>query len=187
MSGVVEASKPGFGVRMARWGIPLIFAATQLFRRPPRSPRSVSVHRYGEHPDENLEWIEARVDAPRRAPIVYIHGGGWIAGRKELYTRYLSFLADAGYPIFNLEYPMAPENPHPGILRSLLKALDWIRECQSERRPTRLLLLGDLRHPGGDPSTLQQLRTQAASGESDPPVHHARAPRQAPHHSRIGG
>ena len=141
MSGVVEARKPGFGIRMARWGIPVIFGATQLFRRPPRPPGSVSTHRYGEHPDENLELIAPRGDVPERSPIIYVHGGGWIAGRKELYTRYLSFLAEAGHPIFNIEYPMAPENPHPGILRSLLKALDWIRENHGEIRGT--CLMGD--------------------------------------------
>ena len=64
--------------------------------------------------------------------MVYVHGGGFIAGRMESYTRFLSFLAEAGHPVFNLEYPPAPENPHPGILRSLLGAMDWIEEHHPE-------------------------------------------------------
>ncbi|MBW2361948.1 MAG: alpha/beta hydrolase [Deltaproteobacteria bacterium] len=97
--------------------------------------------KYGTDPAERLEIIEPRAAAPSRAPIVYIHGGGWIAGRKESYTRYLSFFANAGYPIFNVEYPLAPEHPHPGILRSLLGALDWIRTNHSET--TGFHVMGD--------------------------------------------
>ena len=40
--------------------------------------------------------------------------------------------AAAGHPVFNVEYPLAPENPHPGVLRSLFRALDWIRERDPE-------------------------------------------------------
>ena len=128
MSPVVEPRQANLTVRATRALVAVVFGATQLLRRPPRPPGAVTESAYGPDPAEKLELIAPRVGAPPRAPIVYLHGGGWIAGRKESYTRYLSFLAEAGYPIFNVEYPLAPENPHPGILRSVLRALDWIRE-----------------------------------------------------------
>ena len=96
-------------------------------RSKPPAPGPVTHHSYGSHRDETLQVIPRKPGAPERNPVVYIHGGGWIAGKKELYTGDLYFLADAGYPVFNIEYPMAPENPHPGILISLFKALSWIR------------------------------------------------------------
>lgn len=105
-------------------------ASVRLQRK--RTPAAVVQHLYGAHPDERLEFIEPRPGAPARAPLVYIHGGGWISGKKELYTNELAFLADEGYPIFNLEYPLAPEHPHPNILLSLLTALRWIRERHPE-------------------------------------------------------
>jgi acetyl esterase/lipase len=53
----------------------------------------------------------------------------------EMYTAELVFLAEKGYPVFNLEYPLAPERPHPHMLLSLLSALAWIRQehpdCES--------------------------------------------------------
>jgi len=127
MTTAVEPRAASFPVRAMRGVVWAVFGATQLMRRPPKPPGAVQQHAYGPDPAERLEFIAPRMGAPERPPIVYVHGGGWIAGRKESYTRYLSFLAEAGFPIFNVEYPLAPENPHPGILRSLLAALDWIR------------------------------------------------------------
>jgi acetyl esterase len=128
----VEPRRAGITVRATRLLVAVVFGATQLMRRPPRPPSGVRESAYGSHPAEKLELISPRSEAPHRAPIIYLHGGGWIAGKKESYTRYLSFLAEAGYPIFNVEYPLAPENPHPGILRSLFAALDWIRANHSD-------------------------------------------------------
>ena len=132
MTSAVEPRKANMTVRATRLVVALVFGATRLMRRPPRPPVPVREHAYGSHPAEKLEVLEPRPGAPSRRPIVYVHGGGWIAGRKESYTRYLSFLAEAGHPIFNVEYPLAPENPHPRILCSLITALDWIRANHPE-------------------------------------------------------
>jgi acetyl esterase len=132
----------------------LFFGATRLIRRPPKPPGPVREHAYGPDPAERLEIIEAstRSGTAARAgeAIVYIHGGGWIAGRKELYTRYLSFLAEAGYLVINVGYPLAPENPHPAILRSLLRAMDWIASNRSD--VTAFHVMGD--SAGGNLATM---------------------------------
>lgn len=103
------------------------FVLLEKLRPSPASPSEVTNHRYGPDPAETLQYIPRAKGSPERAPIVFIHGGGWIIGKKELYARELFRFAEAGYPVFNLEYPVAPENPHPGILLSLLNALRWIR------------------------------------------------------------
>jgi len=125
------------GVRSLRALMGAAGASMKLRRK--RTPASVVQHRYGAHPDERLEFIEPRPGSPARAPLVYIHGGGWIAGKKEFYTNDLGFLADEGYPIFNLEYPLAPEHPHPNILLSLLSALHWIRDRHPEYETMHLM------------------------------------------------
>jgi acetyl esterase len=102
-------------------------------------PGVISHHDYGSHPAERLEWIEPKAGSPARVPVVYVHGGGWICGKKELYTRELLFLAEAGHPVFNIEYPLAPENPHPKMLLSLLSALAWIREQHPEIESVHLM------------------------------------------------
>jgi acetyl esterase len=103
------------------------FVLIDKLRTSPAAPSEVTLHRYGPDPAETLQYIPRAQGTPERAPVVFIHGGGWIIGKKELYTRELFAFAEAGYPVFNLEYPVAPENPHPGILLSLLSALCWIR------------------------------------------------------------
>ncbi|MGB8330201.1 MAG: alpha/beta hydrolase [Polyangiales bacterium] len=102
------------------------FGLIERLRPLPAPSSTISLHRYGSHDAETIQYIPRKAGSPERAPVVYLHGGGWIMGKKELYTRELFFLAEAGHPVFNVEYPVAPENPHPGILLSLLDALRWI-------------------------------------------------------------
>lgn len=92
------------------------------------APRGrVIEQRYGTQPDETLDVIAPAAGVARRAPVVFIHGGGWVAGSKgRFYHRPLVKLADAGYPVFSLNYPLAPERPHPYMLRSLLAGLAWL-------------------------------------------------------------
>lgn len=114
--------------KLTRRLVPAAMALTGVLRRQARAPYGISDHAYGSERGERLECISARPGAPERRPVVYLHGGGWILGTKESYTRHLTFLAEAGYPVYNVEYPLAPENPHPGILRSVFRALDWIAQ-----------------------------------------------------------
>lgn len=102
-------------------------------------PGKITQHTYGAHPDERLEIISPNATAPKLAPIVYIHGGGWVCSTKEMFTGDLLFLAEAGHPVFNVEYPLAPERPHPQMLLSLLDALSWIHEQHPEHESVHLM------------------------------------------------
>jgi acetyl esterase len=107
-------------------------------RLPPklRASRSISItetRRYGERRDETLQIIHPHAQAPVRPPVAYIHGGGWILGRKELYTADLDFLAERGHRIFNFDYPLAPEHPFPVPLISLLRGLALLRRDHGVR------------------------------------------------------
>ncbi|MCH2171975.1 alpha/beta hydrolase [Myxococcota bacterium] len=99
----------------------------------------ISEHAYGPHPSERIERIEPSGESPSKTPVVYVHGGGWICGNKEMYSGELLFLAEAGYPVFNVEYPLAPERPHPHMLLSLLASLAWIREQYPETQEVHLM------------------------------------------------
>ena len=100
---------------------------------------TVSEHAYGAHPAERIEFMNSLDGSSGRAPLVYIHGGGWICGKMEMYTAELVFLAEKGYPVFNLEYPLAPERPHPHMLLSLLSALSWIRQEHPDYESVHLM------------------------------------------------
>ena len=112
--------------------IALALAAIDKIRRPPEPPAPISEHRYGPHPRETLQHIPPKPGVPARTPIVFFHGGGFIILKNTLWNRELIDFANHGYPVFNVEYPLAPERPHPSLLLSLLEALRWIREQHPE-------------------------------------------------------
>lgn len=86
-------------------------------------------HSYGELPNEKLDIISTPNDSKHNIAVVHIHGGGWICGSKGgFYSKPLLKFSNAGYRVFSLNYPLAPEHPHPFMLRSLLKALAWIKK-----------------------------------------------------------
>lgn len=126
MSALPVPKPAPFMIRLGRLGIRLFGAYSRMRRglTPPPHPPVESA--YGDHPRERITYLAPKEGVPRRAPVLYFHGGGWIIGSKDTYTPFLAFLAEAGYPVFNVGYPLAPESPHPGILRSLFRALDWI-------------------------------------------------------------
>ncbi len=68
--------------------------------------------------------------ARRPAPtLVYLHGGGWVAGSIETHDPFCRLLAPiAGVSIVSVEYRLAPESPYPAALADVRAALFWTRE-----------------------------------------------------------
>lgn len=61
--------------------------------------------------------------------IFYIHGGGLIFGqRNDLPTEYIELLTSAGYNLFTIDYPLAPESKLPEILKSIENSLSWFTD-----------------------------------------------------------
>lgn len=102
-------------------------------------PKDWRTLRYGLHRDEILDYHAALPGTPPRQAVVYIHGGGWMMGTKDFYSHDLMFLPQAGYAVFNIEYPKAPEHPHPRPLRSLLAALVFIKRSFPEAQLVHLM------------------------------------------------
>ena len=124
---VAIPSRPArLSLRVMRPAIRVFGAISRMRRRPAAPPVAPVEAAYGDDPAERIEYIAPKPGVGPRGAVLYFHGGGWVIGAKETYTPFLGFLAEAGYPVFNVEYPLAPEHPHPAILRSLFRALDWI-------------------------------------------------------------
>jgi acetyl esterase/lipase len=119
-----------FGQHLALAGTQVFFGALTGAIRLVRGshPEGWRTLRYGLHRDEVLDHMEPRAHVTRRHPVVYFHGGGWMMGTKDFYSHDLLFLAQAGHPVFNVEYPKAPDHPHPWLLRSIFRALIFIRQ-----------------------------------------------------------
>ena len=128
------------GVKLVRGVSATLF--TVLGFRKRKVPVRMQEFSYGPHRDERVDYL-APAD-PTLKPdeaIVYMHGGGWISSDKRFYPPDLQFLCDAGYMVFNVEYPLAPERPHPHMLQSIFRAVAWVGKEHPGVR--RVHMMGD--------------------------------------------
>jgi acetyl esterase/lipase len=83
---------------------------------------------YGDQSEEKIDVIQPLANSKEKGAVVHIHGGAWLAGSKgSFYSRPLLKFSEAGYLIFSINYPLAPNQQHPHLLVSPLKALSWIK------------------------------------------------------------
>lgn len=66
-------------------------------------------------------------DAGAGPGVVYLHGGGMIAGSVHLYDRLAAaYVADSGVPMLSVDYRRAPEHPHPTPVEDSFTGLSWL-------------------------------------------------------------
>jgi len=65
--------------------------------------------------------VEGCGPATARATMIYLHGGGLVVGSAKAYRAFAAHIAlHSGMDLILPEYPLAPENPYPVALDSLL-------------------------------------------------------------------
>jgi acetyl esterase len=63
------------------------------------------------------------------AALLYLHGGGWVAGDLETHAGVCGALAAAsGCSVFALDYRQPPEHPFPAAVIDAVEALAWLRD-----------------------------------------------------------
>ncbi len=88
---------------------------------PPMIPRGVRLRELGTGP---LRGEALQVEAPREA-ILYLHGGGYVAGHPRVYRNLCARLARRlSADVFVPEYRLAPEHPFPAALEDARAAYD---------------------------------------------------------------
>lgn len=108
-------------------------------------------------PDAALagEWLRPR-RARDDAAIVFLHGGGYIAGSPQTHRSFAAWLAEeSGVPVFSLAYRRAPEHPFPAALDDALRA---VRSLAAQGK--RVLLAGDSAGGGLAVATALRLRDE---------------------------
>jgi acetyl esterase/lipase len=84
-------------------------------------------------------WVRPSV-AEDDGVILYLHGGGYVAGSAKAYRGLASQLATrTRRPVFVLDYPLAPEATVPAAPDAVMAAYDWLRSNGSGR----IALAGD--------------------------------------------
>ena len=73
--------------------------------------------RYGHDVDENQDllvdaYVPTGASGPRPA-VVYVHGGGHVGGNKCDNGNVLDYLAQHGFAVFSIDYPLASSTVHP--------------------------------------------------------------------------
>jgi acetyl esterase len=77
--------------------------------------------------------------------LLYLHGGGWVAGSARTHKKVAAELAARGYLTFNLDYRLAPEHQFPAGLVDCVFAANWISENAQRWNgdPKRMAVGGD--------------------------------------------
>jgi acetyl esterase len=95
--------------------------------------------------------------------LVYLHGGGWVAGSVVTHDPFCRLLSGAAEVIIaSIEYRMAPEHPYPAAVDDTLTAVEWARRHGGEwgGDVTRVALGGD--SAGGNLAAVAANRVCAA-------------------------
>lgn len=103
-------------------------------------------HRYDPADPQAMLDIHRPANLVAGAPVVvWIHGGGFVSGRRGDITNYAKILAGKGFAVVNIDYTIAPEATYPGPIRQTLRALAFLdREGASLGLPNkRFVLAGD--------------------------------------------
>jgi monoterpene epsilon-lactone hydrolase len=106
-------------------------------------------------------WWVRPLYAERDGVLLYLHGGGYVAGSAKAYRGLASQLAiRTSRPVFLLDYPLAPESTLPAAPIAVMVAYEWLRTNGHER----IALAGDSAGGGLALVTLARLaRTARAS------------------------
>jgi acetyl esterase/lipase len=102
---------------------------------PAHTPRTVRATWFF-HSSQNIATETEAADASAAADVVvlYFHGGGYAVGHPAQYIPSFARLfkelrerhAASTFAILSVDYPLAPENPHPSALCSAVAAYAWL-------------------------------------------------------------
>ncbi|WP_111670401.1 alpha/beta hydrolase [Algoriphagus litoralis] len=80
----------------------------------------------------NLPEKQLNIFAPKKAEklpvLIFIHGGSWNSGRKEIYNFMGNRLARRGVVTVIIDYPLAPEYQLPEMEKATLLSVKWVQE-----------------------------------------------------------
>lgn len=100
---------------------------------------------YGDGPDERFDIFRPQGNGDALPVIVWVHGGGWVAGSKEGVGNYARILASHGYAVIALDYTVAPAARYPTQTGQVMASLaHFVAQAQDLGiDPDRIVLAGD--------------------------------------------
>lgn len=96
-----------------------------------RIPATAAEVSYGPHARNVLDFWKAEGDGPRPL-LVFIHGGGWVAGDKGGSTARFKPYLDKGISCAAINYRLTPDNPLPAPVHDAARAIQFLRSKAAE-------------------------------------------------------
>jgi triacylglycerol lipase len=153
--GLAEGVPPEVAAALRQIGPAIDPPATARLYAPlqPREPfAGVAVtrdQRYGEDARHRLDVFAPSARGPARPVLVFVHGGAYVAGDKQLpgspfYANIGAWAVGQGMVGVNLTYRLAPAHPWPAAQQDIGAALRWVAAHIVEYGgdPTRIFLAG---------------------------------------------
>lgn len=78
--------------------------------------------------DAYLDVYYPDITQKKQPVIVWIHGGGWVAGSKDDVSNYCKILAGKKYTVIAVDYSLAPGSKYPKPLQQVNAALKYIKD-----------------------------------------------------------
>jgi len=96
-------------------------------------------------PDALFDIYRAARPRPGAPTIVWVHGGGFVSGRRGDIANYLKVLAGQGFTTVNIDYTIAPGATYPTPVRQVTRALAFLDRHAEELGINResLVIAGD--------------------------------------------
>jgi acetyl esterase len=113
-----------------------------LDRHAPAGVAASLDERYGDEPDMLLDVFRPESADGSLPLVVWIHGGGFVAGAKEELAGWFKLIASHGYVVAAPRYSLAPRHRYPTPLRQVTQALARL-QSRPELDAQRIVLAGD--------------------------------------------
>ena len=117
---------------------------TQQFGQVPDI--TINDHQLGELRIREYRPEHMRVEGLPSPAIFHIHGGGMIMSTVEAYDQRCSAYAKAtGFPVYSVDYRLAPEHPYPAAIDDCFNAFQWLVDNAESLNinPRHIALLGN--------------------------------------------
>ena len=122
-------------------------AAEASRKLEPHLPASVTTttHNYDPADPRAVLDIHRTVGSGNAPTVVWVHGGGFVSGRRGDITNYAKVLAGHGFTVVNVDYTIAPEAHYPEPVRQVNQALAYLSREGAKLgvNPARMVLAGD--------------------------------------------
>lgn len=152
-------------IRRRDWGPrdALVRRSRRLFGAPPllQRLRSYGVRaRRTQAAEPQGEWVVAPAAGSRT--ILYLHGGGYVAGSPASHRPIIAALARrTPAQVFAPNYRLAPEHPYPAALDDAERAYDWLLSLGIP--PTSIAIAGDSAGGGLTLALVMRLRDKGTA------------------------